>query len=453
MDLPFAEPYKIKMVETIKKTTPEERVMWLEEAHFNLFNLSSDKIFIDFLTDSGTGAMSDVQWSEMMKGDESYAGSASFQKLKDSTKELLGFDYVLPAHQGRAAENVLFSVLVKDGDIIPGNTHFITTRNHIESRKGKAVNCTVKADSNNRFNGNIDLKQLKEVYANHTQNTPFVLLTVTCNIQGGQPVSMENIREVAELSKKLGIKVLFDAARFAENAYFIKKYEAGYADKSIKEIVKEMFSYVDGCVMSSKKDGIVNMGGFIGLKDKATFDEASKATIFYEGYITYGGMAGRDMAALAQGLQESTEADYLESRVEQVAYLGKKLEEYGVPVLQPFGGHGLAIDAQEFFPHIPKEEFPAQLLAAELYIEGGIRGVELGSLMMDNDPETGEARYASQELYGFSIPRRVYTNNHMNYVAAALRNVFERRNEIKRGLEITCQPQIMRTFSVQLRKI
>jgi len=346
MNLPYAEPFKTKSIENIKTTTREERKKYIKEADYNLFKLKSDYVFIDLLTDSGTGAMSDKQWAEMMIGDESYAGARSYHKLKDTIKDLLGFEYFLPTHQGRAAENVLFSAMVKEGDLIPGNTHFDTTKGHIEFRKASVVDCTIKEAFDSKifhpFKGNVDLNKLEEVFeTNPIDKIPFFILTVTCNSGGGQPVSMENIKAVSELCKKKGVKLFIDGARFAENAYFIKIRENGYEDKTIKEIVKEMFAYVDGMTMSSKKDAIVNMGGFIGLRDEDLYKKASVFNIVFEGFITYGGMSGRDMGALAQGLDEGTEFEYLNARIRQVKYLGDKLIEYGIPVLEPIGGHAV----------------------------------------------------------------------------------------------------------------
>jgi len=403
MKLPFAESYKIKMVETIRRSTRAEREEWIKQAHYNLFKLKSEQVFIDLLTDSGTGAMSDKQWSEMMLGDESYAGASSFFKMKNAIKDILGFEYFLPTHQGRAAENVLFSALVKAGDIVPGNSHFDTTKGHIEFRHAKAIDCTINEAFNTTilhpFKGNIDLNKLETVYkSTPREKIPFTVVTITCNSSGGQPVSMANLRAVRELSDKYGIMVIFDSARFAENAYFIKTREQGYADKTIREIVAEMFSYADAMTMSSKKDAIVNMGGFIALRDENLYKKASTFNILFEGYVTYGGMSGRDMNALAQGLYEGTEFDYLETRIGQVAYLGNKLVEYGVPVQQPFGGHAIFVDAKRFLPHIPKEQFQSQTLAVELYLESGVRGVEIGALLADRDPETRENRYPELEL-------------------------------------------------------
>ncbi len=458
MELPYAEPYKIKMVESIYRSTREERIQWIKEANYNLFNLKSNQVFVDLLTDSGTGAMSDKQWSEMMIGDESYAGASSFYKMKEAIKKITGFEYFLPTHQGRAAENVLFSVLVKEGDIVPGNSHFDTTKGHIEFRKAKAVDCTIDeaavTSNQHPFKGNLDVEKLKKVLnANPVDKVPMVIITITNNTSGGQPVSMQNIKEVSALCKAYGTKVLFDSARFAENAYFIKKREPGYEDKTIKEIALEMFSYGDCMTMSSKKDAIVNMGGFIGFNDKELYRQASTFNIMFEGYITYGGMSGRDMNALAQGLDEGTEFDYLESRIEQVAYLGQKLKDHGIPTQEPFGGHAIFVDAKRFLPNLPKEHFVAQTLAIELYIEGGIRGVEIGAILADRDPETRENRYPALELLRLAIPRRTYTYKHMDVVAQALINIFDRKDEIKSGFKINWEAPIMRHFTVELERI
>ena len=457
MKLPYAESYKIKMVESIKKSKGIEREAWIKDAKYNLFNLKSEQVFIDLLTDSGTGAMSDRQWSEMMLGDESYAGASSYYKMKEAIKDILGFDHFLPTHQGRAAENVLFSVLVKEGDIIPGNAHFDTTKGHIEFRKARAVDCTIDEAFDTTldypFKGNIDLKKLKKILKeNPIEKIPFIILTITCNSAGGQPVSMKNISAASALAKKFGIPVLFDSARFAENAYFIKIREEGYQDKSIREIVMEMFSHADVMTMSSKKDAIVNMGGFIGFRNGELFKKASVYNILFEGYITYGGMSGRDMNALAQGLYEGTEFNYLESRIGQVAYLGQLLMDYGIPVQFPFGGHAIFVDAKRFLPQVPREQYIAQTLAIQLYIEGGIRGVEIGALLADRDPITRENRYPKLEMLRLAIPRRTYTNNHMAYVAAAIKNVYDRRDKISEGLRIIHEAPIMRHFTVELEK-
>jgi len=458
MELPFAESYKIKMVESIRRSTRKEREEWISAAKYNLFNLRSENVFIDLLTDSGTGAMSDKQWAARMEGDESYAGGSSYYRMKEAIKDVLGFDYYLPTHQGRAAENVLFSVMVKEGDIVPGNAHFDTTKGHIEFRKAHAVDCTINeafdTTTEHPFKGNVDLEKLDYVLKNNpVEKIPLIMITATCNTSGGQPVSMENMRAVYEMAHKLGIPVFVDSARFAENAYFIKLREEGYQDKTIREIVTEMFQYADGMTMSSKKDAIVNMGGFLAFNDENLFKQASVYNIIYEGYITYGGMSGRDMNALAQGLYEGTEFNYLETRIKQVEHLGEKLNAYGIPTQKPYGGHAIFVDAKRFLPNLPKEQFIAQTLAIELYIESGVRGVEIGALLADRDPETRENRYPKLEMVRLTIPRRVYTNNHMDYVAAGMKNVFDRRYEITKGLKIAREAMIMRHFTVELERV
>ncbi|MBK7028171.1 MAG: tryptophanase [Bacteroidales bacterium] len=457
MELPFAEPYKIKMIETIRRSERAEREAWITKAGFNLFNLSSDQVFIDLLTDSGTGAMSDKQWAEIMTGDESYAGSASYFKLKAAVKDIFGFDFFLPTHQGRAAENVLFSVLVKEGDVVPGNSHFDTTKGHIEFRKAHAVDCTIDeafdTELDHPFKGNVDLEKLENEIKRHPkEKIPFILVTLTCNSSGGQPVSLENLRQVKAMAQKYGIRLLYDSARYAENAYFIKKREPGQQNRAIKDIVADMYSLADGMTMSSKKDSIVNIGGFIALNDSEIHRQASVFNIMFEGFITYGGLAGRDMAALSQGLYEALDFDYLEARVGQVGYLGKLLTKYGIPVQQPYGGHAIFIDANKILPHLPKEQFRAQTLAVELYLEGGVRGVEIGAMMADRDPVSRENRYPALELVRLAIPRRVYTNNHMEYVAASMANVFERRKSITSGMEILYEAPILRHFTVKMKR-
>lgn len=457
MELPYAESFRIKMVEPIRRSTREERLQWIKEAKYNLFNLKSEQVFIDLLTDSGTGAMSDRQWSAMMLGDESYAGASSYYKLKEAIQKVTGFEFFLPTHQGRAAENVLFSATVKSGDLLPGNSHFDTTKGHIEFRHATAVDCTIDEAFDTTilhpFKGNVNLAKLEEVLKSHPkEKIPWIVITVTCNSSGGQPVSMENMKGVSALAKKYGVRVLVDSARFAENAYFIKTREKGYENKTIKEIALELFSYADAMTMSSKKDAIVNMGGFIAMRDQELWRQCSVFNIMFEGFVTYGGMSGRDMNALAQGLDEGTEFETLDSRIKQVAYLGAKLKEYGVPCQEPSGGHAIFVDAKKVLPQLPKEHFQAQTLAVELYIEGGVRGVEIGAIMADRDPETKENRFPELELVRLAIPRRTYTNNHMDYVAAALANVYNRRNEITRGLKITYEAPILRHFTVGLER-
>ncbi|MGP1420273.1 MAG: tryptophanase [Tannerella sp.] len=458
MELPFSESYRIKMVETIRKSSRPERERWIKEAKYNLFMLKSDQVFIDLLTDSGTGAMSDRQWSAIMLGDESYAGARSYYQMKSAIKDILGFDFFFPTHQGRAAENVLYSAIIKEGDVLPGNSHFDTTKGHIEYRKATALDCTIDEAIDTQleipFKGNVDVRKLeKALQATPKEKIPCVVLTVTNNTAGGQPVSMENIRDVSMLCKKYGILLQIDAARFAENAYFIKTREKGYENKTIKEIVKEMFSYADIMTMSSKKDAIVNMGGFVAFKSEELWKRCQMFCIMNEGFITYGGMSGRDMNALAVGLDEGTEFDYLETRIKQVEYLGCKFDEYGIPYQRPAGGHAIFIDAKQILTHVPKEEFIAQTLGIELYLEAGIRGVEIGAILADRDPVTHDNRYPGLELLRLAIPRRTYTNNHMDVIAVALKNVYDRREEIKHGYRIIKENPIMRHFTVELEEV
>ena len=457
MELPFAESWKIKMVEPIRKSTREEREAWLKEAHYNVFQLKSEHVYIDCITDSGTGAMSDRQWAAMMMGDESYAGARSFYELKDTITRITGFEYVIPTHQGRAAENVLFSALVKAGAVVPGNSHFDTTKGHIESRKAFAVDCTVDEAKDTQleapFKGNVDVKKLEEVLKKDGDKVPFIIVTITNNTAGGQPVSMQNLKDVKALAEKYGKRVIFDSARFAENAYFIKTREEGYADKTIKEICLEMFKYADGMTMSAKKDGLVNMGGFIATRHEDWYEGAKAFCIPFEGYLTYGGMNGRDMAALAVGLDENTEYDMLHTRIHQVEYLASKLDEYGIPYQRPAGGHAIFVDASLILTNVPKEEFPAQTLTVELYKEAGIRGCEIGYILADRDPVTRENRFGGLDFVRLAIPRRTYTDNHMNVIAAALKNVYDRRESITRGLKITWEAELMRHFTVKLEPL
>ncbi|MCL2063059.1 MAG: tryptophanase [Candidatus Cloacimonetes bacterium] len=455
--MPYAEPWRVKMVEHINMLSKEERQKKIEEAEFNLFNLSAEDVYIDLITDSGTSAMSDKQWSALMLGDEAYAGSKSFKKMKNKITELLGFPFVLPTHQGRAAENVLFSALVKEGSIVPGNAHFDTTKGHIEYRKGICVDCTIDEASNptlyHPFKGNLDPDKLENTIQKYgAENIPLVVLTVTCNTGGGQPVSMENIKSVHEICKKYSIKLIFDSARFSENAYFIKQRDPGFENKSIKEIVKEMFSYADGMTMSAKKDAIINMGGFIALNSEALYRECCTFNIIFEGYITYGGMSGRDMETLAAGLEEGTDFNYLQARISQVAYLGEQLKKAGIPLLEPFGGHAIYVDAMKFFPHIPQIQYPAQVLGVELYVEAGVRGVEIGTVLADRDPVSRQERPPKIELLRLAIPRRVYTNNHIDMIVWGLKQVWNRRNECK-GLKIKWEAPIMRHFTATFEKI
>ncbi|MDL2213858.1 tryptophanase [Bacteroides sp. OttesenSCG-928-D19] len=457
MELPFAESWKIKMVEPIRKSTRQEREQWIKEAHYNVFQLKSEQVYIDLITDSGTGAMSDRQWAAMMLGDESYAGASSFFNLKETIKRITGFEYIIPTHQGRAAENVLFSYLIREGDIVPGNSHFDTTKGHIESRKAVALDCTIDEAKDTQleipFKGNVDISKLEKALEEYNERIPFIIVTITNNTAGGQPVSMQNLREVRQLANKYNKPVLFDSARFAENAYFIKLREEGYADKTIKEICKEIFALADGMTMSAKKDGIVNMGGFIATRLESWYEGAKGYCVQYEGYLTYGGMNGRDMNALAIGLDENTEFENLETRIKQVEYLAKKLDEYGIPYQRPAGGHAIFVDAQKVLTHVPKEEFPAQTLTVELYLEAGIRGCEIGYILADRDPITRQNRFTGMDLLRLAIPRRVYTDNHMNVIAAALKNVYDRRESITHGVRIAWEAPIMRHFTVQLERI
>lgn len=457
MEIPFAESWKIKMVEPIRKSTRAEREEWLKAANYNVFQLRAEQVYIDCLTDSGTGSMSDRQWSAMMLGDESYAGATSFYKFEETVRRILGLHYVIPTHQGRAAENVLFSFLVKEGNVIPGNAHFDTTKGHIEARKAFAIDVTTDdakdAQLEVPFKGNVSLEKLEKVLKENPGNVPFMVLTVTNNTVGGQPVSMENIKATCALCHRYGVPVVMDSARFAENAYFIKTREPGYADKTIKEIVLEMYADADAATMSCKKDAIVNMGGFIATRKEDWYEGAKSFCIPYEGYLTYGGLNGRDLNAVAVGLDENTEFDMLETRIHQVQYLAKKLDEYGIPYQRPVGGHGVFIDADKVLTHVPKEEFPAQTLTCELYLEAGIRGCEIGYMLADRDPVTHENRFGGLDLLRLAIPRRVYTDNHMDVIAAALKNVYDRREQVTRGVAIEWETPLMRHFTVKLRRL
>ncbi len=452
------EPFKIKMVEPLTLTTREEREQYLKNADYNLFSLKSDHVYIDMLSDSGTGAMSDSQWSAMFKGDESYAGARGYYRLMDAVKDIFGYRFAQPVHQGRAAEKVLLPCLLKEGQYSVANMHFDTTRGHVALCKAIVKDMVVPEarDTVNYapFKGNMDIAGLR-AFIDHVgcDKVGVIIMTITNNTAGGQPVSMENIRETAKVAKEYGIPMIIDAARFAENAYFIKTREPGYADKSIIEITREAFGYACAFSMSAKKDAIVNMGGLVGVKDDERLFEAVKGlTVPYEGFVTYGGLAGRDLEALATGLYEGTEVDFLRYRIGQVEYLGDVLREAGVPIQYPVGGHAIFIDAKRMLPHIPYFEFPAQALALELYLEAGIRGCDIGSYMLDPDPITGEQPESEMEFTRLCLPRRVYTKAHLDLVAEAAVNVKNRAKEVK-GYEVTWQPKVLRHFTAKLRPL
>jgi tryptophanase len=443
------EPFRIKSVEPIQWTTREQREQFLEAAHYNLFLLPADDVLIDLLTDSGTGAMSIQQWAAIMQGDESYAGSRSFDRFRDSIQEIFGYRHVIPTHQGRAAERILFNVMCKKGDIVPNNTHFDTTRANVEFVGAEAVDLVIAEGKQpslvHPFKGNMDVEALENLIGRVGRDRiPLVMLTVTNNSGGGQPVSMENVRQVSAVCRKHRIPLYFDACRFAENAYFIKLREPGYESKSPKEIAQEMFSYGDGCTMSAKKDGMANIGGFLCTNDAILAQQEKDLLILTEGYPTYGGLAGRDLEAIAVGLQEALEEDYLRYRITSTAYLGNHIAREGVPIVQPPGGHAVYLDARAFLPHIPPEEFPGVALAAELYLDGGIRAVEIGSLMF------GAA--AKMDLVRLAIPRRVYTQSHIDYVVEVILEVWKKREQIQ-GLRLTYEAPFLRHFTAKLEPV
>lgn len=449
-------PWRIKMVEMIKLNSREERENLLAKAGYNLFNLPSEAVYIDLLTDSGTAAMSDVQWGGLMQGDEAYAGSRSFFNFQRTVEDLMGFPYVIPTHQGRGAENILFRHLIKPGQYVLGNMHFDTTKAHIEFNQGRAVNLVAEIANDTQafhpFKGDFDLSALERFCQEKSQQVAFILVTITCNSGGGQPVSLGNLRGVREIASRYGLQVFYDAARFAENAWFIQKREKGYGEKSIKEIVWEMFSLADGCTMSAKKDAIVNIGGFVGLRNQAQYKEVSRLGVIFEGFPSYGGLAGRDLEAIAQGLKEVVEQDYLDYRIGQVEYLGARLREGGIAIVEPVGGHAVFVDATKFLPHIPREQFPAQALCIELYREGGVRSVEVGGVLAGRDPETGENLFPKLDLLRLAIPRRVYTNEHMDAIADALIAVKKRAAAV-RGVAFVEEPPILRHFTATFKLV
>lgn len=452
------EPYRIKVVESIALTDSRERHQVLEKAGYNLFAVPADKVTIDLLTDSGTSAMSDNQWAGLMIGDESYAGSRNYYHFEETVREIFGYKYVIPAHQGRVAENLLFSTVVKKGSYVPNNIHFDTTRANVEHNFGKAVDCVIDEGLHPKvehpFKGNMDLQKLEKVIREvGKENIPLCLMTITNNSGGGQPVSLENIKATRKLLDQYGIPLYFDACRFAENCYFIKKREPGYEDKSMLSIAREIFSYGDGCTMSAKKDGLVNMGGFLCLNDPDLAATITNLLILVEGFPTYGGLAGRDLEAIARGLKEVLDERYLDFRISQVAFLGDELMDAGVPILKPPGGHAIYLDAREFLPHLPQSQFPAQALTCALYLEGGIRGVEIGGLMFgQKNPDTGEEVYPELEMVRLAIPRRVYTTTHIQYVAETIRSVFKKRDSI-RGYEIVYEAPVLRHFTARMRPL
>lgn len=454
----YAEPFKIKMVEPIKMLTREERIEKIKNAHYNVFYLDSDDVYIDLLTDSGTGAMSANQWAGVMVGDEAYSGSRSYKNLMVSAKDIFGYEYFQPVHQGRAAEKVVMPIFLHEGKVAISNMHFDTTRAHVELAGARAIDCVIPEalDTVNYhpFKGNMDIERLKKLIEEHgPENVGMIIITVTNNSAGGQPVSMDNIKKTSEIAKSYNIPVCIDAARYAENAYFIKSREDGYAEKSIKDIAKEMFSYADVFTMSAKKDAIINMGGLIGVKNDPELYEMVKArTIPYEGFVSYGGLSGRDIEAMAIGLQEGTDFDYLKYRIGQMEYLAGKLDEAGISYQSPVGGHAVFLDAKKLLPHIPYYEFPAQALAVELYIEAGIRSCDIGSYMMGNDPDTGKQIESEFEFTRLAVPRRVYTQYHLDVIVEALKAIKDRKDTLK-GYRVTWEPKVLRHFTAKLEPL
>ncbi|HMT73823.1 MAG TPA: tyrosine phenol-lyase [Chitinophagaceae bacterium] len=452
----WAEPFKIKMVELLKMTTPAQRKKAMKEAGFNTFLLKSEDVYIDLLTDSGTSAMSDRQWAGMMLGDEAYAGSKNFYHLEEVVKEVYGYKFLVPTHQGRGAEHILSQIMIKKGDVIPGNMYFTTTRLHQELAGGRFedVIIDIAHDSENEyvFKGDIDLKKLEALIKKHgAGKIPYVCVATTVNMAGGQPVSMKNLKDLRILTKKHGIKIILDMTRVAENAYFVQQREKGYDKKTIKQIVKEICSYTDGATMSAKKDALVNIGGFLAINDWDVFEEARNMVVVYEGLHTYGGLAGRDMEAMAIGIMESVNDDHIKARVGQVIYLGDKMMEYGIPIVKPVGGHGIFVDAKKFLPHIKQDDFPAQTLAAEIYLDSGVRTMERG-VVSAGRKANGENYYPKLELVRFTIPRRVYTQAHMDVIAESTARVFERRNKIK-GLKMVYEPKYLRFFQARFEQL
>jgi len=453
----WAEPYKMKMVELIKMTTREQREKAVKEAGYNTFLLKSEDVYIDLLTDSGTSAMSDRQWAGMMIGDEAYAGSANYYHLEETVQTIYNYKYVVPTHQGRGAENLISRILIKEGDIIPGNMYFTTTRAHQELNGGSFVDIICDEahdpDSTFEFKGNIDLNKLQKVIDQYgAERIPYVCMATTVNMAGGQPISMANLKAVRELTNKYGIKIIHDMTRVAENAYMIKMKEEGYADKTIVEIVQEIGGLTDGGTMSAKKDALVNIGGFLAINDWDIFEKARNWVVVFEGLHTYGGLAGRDMEAMAIGIKESVEFDHMKARIGQVHYLGEKLLAAGVPCVKPIGTHGVFLDAKAILPHLKQTEFPAQTLAAELYLDSGVRCMERGIVSAGRNKETGDHYYPKLELVRVTIPRRVYTQAHMDVVAESIIEVYENRDKIT-GLKMVYEPEYLRFFQARFEKL
>ncbi len=452
----WAEPYKIKMVELLKMTTPAQRKKALREAGYNTFLLPSEDVYIDLLTDSGTSAMSDRQWAGMMMGDEAYAGSRNFYNLEAVVKEIYGYKYLVPTHQGRGAENIISRILIKKGDIIPGNMYFTTTRLHQELAGGRFEDVIIAEahDPENLFpfKGNVDLNKLESLVKKHgAGKIPYVSIATNVNMAGGQPISMKNLKELRAFTRKHGIRIIHDMTRVAENAYFIQQKEKGYEKKTIREIVKEICSYTDGATMSAKKDALVNMGGFLAVNDWDVFEEARNMVVVYEGLHTYGGLAGRDMEAMSIGIMESINDQHIKARVGQVEYLGNQMMQYGVPIVLPIGGHGIFVDAKKFLPHIPQDQFPAQTLAAEVYLDSGVRTMERG-IVSAGRKANGENYFPKLELVRFTLPRRVYTQAHMDVIAESTARVYERRNKIT-GLKMVYEPKYLRFFQAKFEKL
>ena len=453
----WAEPYKIKMVEPVRMTTLEERKKAIRDAGFNTFLLRSRDVYIDLLTDSGTSAMSDRQWAGLMMGDESYAGSENFYHLEETIQNYYGYKYVVPTHQGRAAEHIISQILIKEGDIIPGNMYFTTTKVHQELAGGTFVDVIIDEahdpENEHPFKANIDLNKLEGLIKKYgAKKIPYVSVATTVNMAGGQPISLDNLKAVRELTAKHGIKIIHDMTRVAENAYFIKLREPGYADMSVRDIVKEICSLTDGATMSAKKDALVNIGGFLAVNDEDIFDKARNMVVIYEGLHTYGGMAGRDMEALAIGIKESVEYDHIRARVGQVLYLGNKLIGMGIPIVKPIGSHGVFLDAKKILPHLKQNHLPAQSLASAIYLDSGVRAMERGVVSAGRNPKTGEHNYPSLELVRLTIPRRVYTQAHMDVVAESVEAVFENSSDVS-GLEFVYEPKYLRFFQSRFKPV